>query len=291
MWSKWFLIALLSLTTSTVVHASSVQLTEADSLFLHRYEQRIDQLVAVSSREKLTTLLAKLQEAKQWFRSSSHEALLLDSLASYLLKQLPLATEIPPPPVEVPLPPIFSDAELSGIQSFVALWQPLVTSSSDFAQSCKDHFQAIDAVARAQNFPTALIISTWWREYSCNMSNPANGRGIFQITSHYYEPGPLSQAWLLEQVQHFIDFARAKRKYHDNVQPFDDTGAITLSYLHYDLLSLQKHSIMYNGVKAGTTPENSVYANQNFWMPAEGRDGIVAMVIKVLARWLEEQEK
>lgn len=93
---------------------------------------------------------------------------------------------------------------------------------------------------------------------------------------------------MLEQVQHFIDFSRAKRAYHDRIQPFDEIP-ITLSHDSYDLLSLQKHSIMYNGLKSGVTPETSVYANQNFGMPAEGRDGIVAMVIKVLAWWKGEQ--
>ncbi len=294
MWSKWFIVSfvlLISIGSSTF--ASSSQLSQAQQYFLQPYEQRIDHLVVTLPRTSLTTLLAKLQEAQLSFARSSSEAQLLDALAKYLLSKLPGAEvlsetpPLPPPPVI----PIFSDAELSGIQTFVATRQPLVTSSMEFAQACKDHYARIDALAREQNFPTALIIATWWREYSCNMSNPANGRGIFQITSHYYEPWPLSEAWLLDQVQHFIDFARAKRKYHDNVQPFDDTGAIQLSYLHYDLLSIQKHSIMYNGVKADATPENSVYANQNFGIPVEGRDGIVAMVIKVLSWWLAEQEK
>lgn len=170
--------------------ASSTQLSQAQQYFLKPYEQRIDHLVATSPRSALTTFLAKLQEAKGGFASSSTEAQLLDSLATYLLDKLPpteIISEVPPLPPP-PVIPIFSDTELSGIQTFVATRQPLVTSTMEFAQSCKDHYARIDALAREQNFPTALIIATWWREYSCNMSNPANGRGIFQITSHYYEP-------------------------------------------------------------------------------------------------------
>lgn len=217
---------MISIGSSTF--ASSSQLSQAQQYFLQPYEQRIDHLVATLPRASLTTLLAKLQEAKRTFATSSQETLLLQSLANYLLTKLPSATGLsevilPPPPPPPPIIPIFSDTELSGMQSFVATRQPLVTSSMDFAQSCKDHYAAIDALARTQDFPTALIIATRWREYSCTMQNPANGRGIFQITSHHYEPGYLSEAGLLEQVQHFIDFARAKRKYHDNVQPFDDT--------------------------------------------------------------------
>lgn len=289
MWSKWYCVLLIFLATCSYnfVYALSYQLSDADRLFLHPYEQRIDELNSTLSRDKRVLIVAKLQEAKKWFPTSSREALILESLATYTLSGLSVQEDTTPPIPQT----FFTDEELSGMQSFVATRQPLVTSSMDFAQSCKDHYAAIDALARTQNFPTALIIATRWREYSCTMQNPANGRGIFQITSHHYEPGYLSEAGLLEQVQHFIDFARAKRKYHDNVQPFDDTWAITLSYLHYDLLSIQKHSIMYNGVKSDVTPENSVYANQNFWMPAEGRDGIVAMVIKVLAWWLVEQKK
>lgn len=68
---------------------------------------------------------------------------------------------------------------------------------------------------------------------------------------------------MLDQVQHFIDFARAKWVYHDNLAPFDDIP-ITLNYFTYDLLSIQKHAIMYNGLKKDTTPATNLYANQNF---------------------------
>ena len=51
--------------------------------------------------------------------------------------------------------------------------------------------------------------------------------------------------------------------WYNSLKMFDDLP-VTLSYTGYDLLSIRKHSILYNGLAYGVTPENSRYANQNF---------------------------
>jgi hypothetical protein len=195
-------------------------------------------------------------------------------------------------------------------------------------QSCMDRYDAVDAVAKRENFPTALILATWRKESSCRVVNPGNGDGLFQIVAHHYEPSsvyqlknliwswvydqsgdllgsgrlvsgqnfvftwmfadpqriPFVQSWniLEEQVMDFIDFARAKWKWYDNLDLYDEVP-VQLSYDTIDLLSIRKHAILYNSIAKGRHPENSFYANQNFgWDYEKKQDGLVVMVLRVL---------
>ena len=69
---------------------------------------------------------------------------------------------------------------------------------------------------------------------------------MFQITSHDYPPGPVGLADLRDQIVHFIDFSKAKWSYYDYVQKYDELP-VSLSYTKYDLRSIRKHAVLYNG--------------------------------------------
>jgi hypothetical protein len=181
--------------------------------------------------------------------------------------------------------------------------------------SCLQRRDIVDAIAKQENFPTALVMATWRKESSCRVVNPSNRDGLFQILSIDYPPGPVykksdlkrttlgDKQWrvyapdgaipagasfvdrgniLEEQVMDFIKFSRNKRAYSDRLKVFDAIP-ISLSYDAIDLLSLRKHAIAYNGFVKGRHPENAFYANQNLWRDYEEKqDGLVTLLLKVL---------
>lgn len=170
------------------------------------------------------------------------------------------------------------------LQDFYDTYKWLVTSDVPISDLCTTYFDKIDAVAKEYDFPTSVIIATWYREHTCKFSNPANAWGNFQITSHSYPPGNISWADFEDQIINFIIFSRAKRAWYNTFQKFWPEP-VTLTYDSIDLTSLRKQAILYNGVVG--TLENNIYANQNFWQAASGRDGIVAMTIRALGWQLE----
>lgn len=165
------------------------------------------------------------------------------------------------------------------LSGFYEAYKGYVTSMTAFDKLCMKYYDKIDEIAKEYDFPTALIVATWWREHTCKFENPANGRGNFQITSHYYSAGEIDRDDFENQVINFIVFSKAKWDYYDDVQTFGEEP-IALSYDTLDLTSLRKHAIFYNGIRGEL--DTNIYANQNFARPADGRDGIVAMTLRAL---------
>ena len=161
------------------------------------------------------------------------------------------------------------------------------TIDGDISPLCTIYYDQIDAIAKRNDFPTSLIIAIWYREHSCIFSNPDNGWWNFQITSHYYQPGAITWDEFATQIQNFIDFSRAKRKYYDAIQVFGPEP-VMLWYDLIDVNSIRKHAILYNGVYPDVTLENSRYSNENFTQFRGGRDGIVATMLKVI-QWSERR--
>jgi hypothetical protein len=171
------------------------------------------------------------------------------------------------------------------LEEFYTAYKGYVTSETAISELCTDYYDEIDAIAKEHDFPTALIIATRYREHTCKFSNPTNGWGNFQITSHYYPAGDITWAKFENQIINFIVFSRAKWDYYDDVQTYGD-APIALSYDTIDLTSLRKHAIFYNGISGEL--DTNTYANQNFARAADGRDGIVAMTIRALGWQLHE---
>jgi len=183
--------------------------------------------------------------------------------------------------------PIDLDVDLVWKQAFLDQYRPLVDSKDKpLISLCTEYYDEIDAIAREYDFPVELIIATWFREHTCKFKNPANGRWNFQIITRYYPPGPITREQFEQQVIDFINFSYGKREFYDQTQNFWPEP-ISLSYNDFDLLSIRKHAIYYNGIVS--TPEKNVYANQNFngIRPASA-DGIVAAFLKVLKYGLEK---
>ncbi len=196
----------------------------------------------------------------------------------------------PSPPAPLPTTP--TSLGEGGIrdfkQAFLDTYRPLVDSKDkELIGLCKEYYDEIDVIAREYDFPVELIIATWFREHTCKFKNPSNGRGNFQIITRHYQPWPITRAQFEQQVIDFIKFSEGKRKFYDQTQNFWPLP-IELSYGSFDLLSIRKHAIYYNGIVS--TPEQNVYANQNFnWIRVWWADGIVATFLKVLKYGLEKE--
>jgi len=173
------------------------------------------------------------------------------------------------------------------LEDFYATYKWKVTSTAPISTLCTQYYDKIDEVAKEYDFPTAVIVATWYREHTCKFSNPSNGWGNFQITSHSYPPGEITWADFENQIINFIYFSRAKREWYDTFQKYG-REPVKLAYDEIDLTSLRKHAILYNWV-VGTLTDN-IYANQNFWTPSDGRDGIVVMTLRALG-WQLEQDR
>ena len=68
----------------------------------------------------------------------------------------------------------------------------------------------MDSISFANNFPTALMIATRYREANCGYYLPSNGDGPFQILSKDYGAGAITEAKFIQAMQDFIDFSKAK---------------------------------------------------------------------------------
>ncbi|MDD2871875.1 MAG: hypothetical protein PHS49_07845 [Candidatus Gracilibacteria bacterium] len=163
-----------------------------------------------------------------------------------------------------------------------------ITTSLEVNEKCTKYFDFVDNIARENNFPTELIIATWSIEFNCNLSNPNNGWGPFQITSHYYKPGEITLEQFSQSIQDFIDFSKGKWNYF-NTNTYVDyksrfgTENISISYDNYSLRDLRLHSILYNGIRSDTTLDKNTFTNTNLNSEVVGEfDGLVTRFLKIL---------
>lgn len=170
---------------------------------------------------------------------------------------------------------------------FYGIYGPYITSSKEFPERCFEGYEELDTLARQKDFPTVLIIAARYKESGCNLQNPRNGDGLFQIVAHDYGTGEISIAWLLEQAEHFIDFSNAKRERYKKLQRFDDVP-VQITYDGRTLQDIRKQAVLYNGMAAGVTLENSWYANNGFAWYARpdisSQDWLVTMLLKAIAQ-------
>lgn len=302
-------VLFLGVVCALPVHAYT--LTVGDYSFLEPVTDHIEVIASQGDKWRLISLASRLQERSLAYDDTSKIATVLRYLAAYVLWQFEIVVhgtgsleqywsqasddasyekreddaDLPYSP-DIPVATNSPQVTEHELDFYAQYWPEVTSHETTILQTCVQYYDQIDEIARAHDFPTPLIIATRYREHTCHFNNPANGRGNFQITSHYYEPGEITRAQFEEQVVNFINFSRAKRARYDNLLLRDDVS-INMTHDAYDLISIQKHAILYNGIKAGTTPATNDYANRNFGNGPDGKDGIVAMFLKVLQREIQ----
>lgn len=165
-------------------------------------------------------------------------------------------------------------------------WQ--ITTSLSINEKCTKYFDFIDEIAKKNDFPTELVIATWWREYNCTLWNPANGWWPFQITSQYYTPWDISLEQFWESVQKYIDFTKGKwdyfnnNKYHNYKTRFWNEN-IAITYDNYTIRDLKLTAILYNWVSNNTTLDWNTFSNSNLNSSVTSNsDWIVTRFLKVI---------
>ena len=158
-------------------------------------------------------------------------------------------------------------------------------------QWCVEKFDMVNTIAKKHNFPTALILATWFMESSCRMANPDNGDGLFQIVSAHYEPGPINDAQLEQQIVDFIAFSRKKHDWYHKNNP---DRQITLTYKVWDIESPESQGALYNSVGSSinawplrATNQYYNWGNFNLEWKSSVKDGMITAFIRLL-KWETE---
>lgn len=173
-------------------------------------------------------------------------------------------------------------------KAFFDMYGSQITTSLSINEKCTKYFDFIDEIAKKNDFPTELVIATWWREYNCTLWNPANGWWPFQITSQYYAPWDINLEQFWESVQKYIDFTKGKwdyfnnNKYHNYKTRFWNEN-ISITYDNYTIRDLKLTAILYNWVSNNTTLDWNTFANSNLNSSVTSNsDWIVTRFLKVL---------
>ena len=123
----------------------------------------------------------------------------------------------------------------------------IVTLDIPMNHLCDDHIQFIDDRSFAENISTALVLATRQMEASCRRYLPRNGDWPFQIVSNDYGTGELTTWTMIQAIQDFAWFSRAKRWWFEWRNPYP-SQKITLTYNEFSLKSLITHWSLYNGL-------------------------------------------
>lgn len=126
-------------------------------------------------------------------------------------------------------------------KDFLSQYMSGISKEITASDNCTGRYQTLDAMAYANNYPTALLMSTWFRESTCGYYLPKNGDGPFQIVSKDYGTGQINEEIFWQSVQDFIDFSRNK------YWAYKSRVSINLTYTGFDYTWIISHAALYNG--------------------------------------------
>jgi len=136
-------------------------------------------------------------------------------------------------------------------QEFLDKYLPNVLSWWAVLDSCIGWYNTLDNIAFAYNYPTALLISSWYRESNCGYYLPRNGDGPFQIVSKDYGTWEITEEIFVQSVVDYIEFAENK---YDRYSRANSTSWLTveLSYTGLSLTWIVRHGALYNWLSGYT---------------------------------------
>lgn len=163
-----------------------------------------------------------------------------------------------------------------------------ITTSLEVDERCKKYFDFVDEIARENNFPTELIIATWWIESNCNLYNPWNWRWPFQIIWDWQEPWDITLDEFKEDVNHFIRFSKNKWKYFNtntyvNYKERFWSENINITYDNYTMREIKLHWVLFNWVSSDTTLDFNTFVNNNLYPERQWNyDWLATRFLKIL---------
>lgn len=175
-------------------------------------------------------------------------------------------------------------------QDFWNQWSGWFSKEIPTTDSCTGRYNTMDTISFANNFPTALMLATWYRETNCGYYLPANGDGPFQIVSKDYGTGQITEAKFLQTMQEFIDFSKGKIHRYNNVNE-KNNRSINLTYTGFDITGIINYWTLYNSIswtiyRELLTPTNPKYVYDGYGQDYSGalRYGLVPKFLKILDR-------
>lgn len=161
--------------------------------------------------------------------------------------------------------------------------------SWEITDTCVKNYDFIDEVAKEQDFPTELIIAMWKKEHNCNLDNPPNWWGAFQISSRYYNPGKISLDKFKSEIIDFINFSKNKINYYNKdsgkFKAIFGNDDIKLSHNNFSIRDLRLYSLLYNWIIKSADLKTFTFANANLNLDLKSNsDWIVTSVLKVI-KW------
>ncbi len=271
------IVATLTTLTAFTGFALAYDLSHYDTNLVWQLNRQVDQAISDTSRspefmEKAATKFSSLVDT---LSTDPRKQAIMKSVFEHTHNQLALATDAQTRAFKKSFVSAYG-GELQGDPFELRL------------QRCVQKFDMVNTIAKKHNFPTALILATWFMESSCRMANPDNGDGLFQILSNHYEPGPVTDADLESQIEDFINFSRNKRRWFHRNNP---DRQIVLTHKLWDIESLESQGALYNSVGSKITAwplraTNEYYNRGNFnleWKSSV-KDGMITAFIR-LVKW------
>lgn len=247
--------------------------TNQDITQINALKIQLDSITTGNVKDK-RDFYAQLKTLEEQFTSNEQLHYYLDQLWSYLITQVN---------TEKTKAKSLSKTDKQAFFDQLSWW---FSQNITTADGCTGWYNTMDNISFANNFPTALMIATRYREVNCGYYMPANGDGPFQIISKDYGTGQITEARFIQTMQDFIDFSKAK------YQMYKTKLWISLTYTWYNLTGLVYHSALYNGgtVTWDTTrgyiaiPNKPHYVYDGYGPAYTGalRYGLVPKFLKVL---------
>lgn len=163
-----------------------------------------------------------------------------------------------------------------------------ITTSLGVDERCTKYFDFVDEIARDNDFPTELILANWWIESNCNLYNPWNWRGPFQIIWDWQEPWNISLDEMKVDIEQFIKFSKNKWKYFNtntyvNYKERFWSENINITYDKYTMREIKLHWILFNWVSSDTTLDFNTFVNNNLYPEKQwSYDWLATRFLKIL---------
>lgn len=149
----------------------------------------------------------------------------------------------------------------------------------EMMRSCYKYYNFVDKIAQRLDFPTILILATFYIESSCELNN-YDRYWVFQLTSSKkrYKVWKLSLAGFREQIVDFVEYSRSKYKYYEEMT----WEKVILTHTNYKLKYIKIHWVMFNGRPKWITPDNSEYNVCNISHKRDcKKDWILASIVRI----------
>lgn len=135
-------------------------------------------------------------------------------------------------------------------QNFVNEFSWWISIDDPILDECTWWYNTLDDISFAYNIPTALTISTRYRETNCGYYLPSNWDWPFQILKQDYGTWEITEDIFVKSVQDFAQFSKDK-----HIQ-YKTKLWINLTYTWFDRTWLVNHWALYNWARITWSDES-----------------------------------